>query len=739
MAFFVGKEVRRMKKLVLFLAVLIFFTFAARGYSQDKVYKLEEVVVTATRTEKEPDKAPGSVTVIKADEIKKLKIDAIDEAIKWETGLYARRTKGLAYNMPSINMRGLPKQDRTLVLLDGMPINSGSWGGVDFNELSIEDVERIEVIRGPMSALYGGNSMGGVINIITKTPKRFYANASYGYGTDNTYRYIVSVGDRFWDRLSLDVGHEREETNGYPTSLVTSKIKSGAATLKGGWLTYSSSGTPKWVIGDRGDNTAKRWNVHAKAVYDITDTGRLTLSFQKGLHRYDYDRPHTYLKDQNGRLTYSGYVDVGGGKRAKAAPKYYVYYGGEGEAEYYYTTLIYEDIFGPFHFNGKAGYQRWNSWYDTAKPRNSNQGFDDAPGELSDSNTYSWFADLQATVKLLKTHTLTFGYYFRYDDYDGDDFKLSYYRDEDSRTQKTLEVEGKDRFISFYGQDEWNILKKLTLYTGIRIDWWKAYDGYSSKAGDFDEKEDYCISPKFSAVYSPLKDTIIKASIGRAFRAPNIGELYKTWTWGSRTYHSNPGLDPETLWNYEVDIIQYLFSRKVKITGTYFHTDIDDLIYSYYQGRDKYKDNVADAEIDGYELGITIRPIKWLKFWGNYTYHDSEITSCDKRPELEGKAFAEVPISMANVGADLSYRWIKASIAAQYIGNIYKSELNDDVPDVYGGYTRRYWICDARLSVSPIDKLEVSASIRNMFDKEYYEYEVGNGRTYFVEVRYKWQ
>ncbi len=724
--------------LVSIILAIIFICYPCICIAQKNAYKIGEIVVTATRTQKQVDKAPGSITVIKGNEIRKLKIDAVDEAIKWVVGLYAKRTKGLSDAIPAVQLRGLPGQDRTLILIDGIPVNGGYSGLVDLNNISTEDIERIEIIRGPMSALYGGNSMGGVINIITKTSKKFHASASYGYGTDNTYRYSVTVGNRFKNRLSLDVGHEWEDTNGYPTSLVTRSISNGTGTLKGGWQTYNTSGIPKWVIGDKGDNTAKRWNVYAKAVCDITDTGKLTFSFQKGFHRYDYDRPHTYLRDQKGKLSYSGYVNIPGGKRASAYPAYYVYYSGEGEKEYYYTAVMYEDIFGPLHFNGKAGYERWNHWYDYAKPKKLTQDFDNSPGKLSDSNTYSWFADLQASSHIFNSHIVTFGFYFRYNNYNGDDFDLSYYRDENSRIAKTLEIDGKEKFISFYGQDEWSLLKDLTLYTGIRIDYWRAYDGYSSAVGSFDSNDDFCISPKFSAVYSLFKDTILKASIGRAFRAPNIYELYKTWTWTFGTYHSNPNLDPETLWNYEVDIIQYLFSKKLRLSATYFHTDINDLIYSYKKGTNDYKDNVADAKINGFELAISLKPFDWLKLWGNYTYHNSEITSCDINPQMEGKALANVPISMANVGADFHYRCIRASIAAQYIGNIYKSELNDDVPDVYGGYTRRYWICDAKVTLSPVDNLEVSASIRNMFDKEYYEYYLGNGRTYFVEVRYKW-
>jgi len=723
---------------ILVILAFLFFQMTAQG---GEVIKLPEVVVTATRTKKEIDKAPGSVSVIKADEIRKLKIDAVDEAIKWEAGVFVKRRTGMLDSVPAIELGGLPRQCRTLIMIDGIPVNGAYSGTVYLNNLPIDDIDRIEITRGPMSALYGGNSMGGAINIITKTAKKFFWNASLGYGSHTHWRVRVNAGNRFFDKLSISVGHEREETNGYPTSLVTRSISSGTGTLYGGYFTLNPWGRERWVVGDKGDKTAKRWSTYAKASLDVRDTGKLTLSFFKGFHRYDYDEPHTYIHDQNGRLTFGpGYVNIGSGKRVKIDPSYYVSYAGDGEREWYLIGSSYKDVFGPFNFQGKVAYERWNSWYAYATPK-SGQFFQDANGKFSEANSYSWFVDLQLTSSFFPSHTTTFGFYFRYDNYDGDDSELPYYRDEDIRGRKLLETGGKDRFISFYGQDEWKVLENFTFYAGVRIDWWRSYDGYSSAVGDFPAKEDYCISPKFSAVYTPFEDTILKASIGRAFRAPNLYELYRTWTWTFGTYYSNPHLDPETLWNYEVDIIQYLFGRKIRLSGTYFHTDIDDFIYGYWKGGNNYKDNIASAEIDGYEFEITIRPIEWIKIWGNYTYYDSEITDCDIRPEMEGKAIAEEPISMANVGADLSYRLIRLSIAAQYIGNIYKSDLNDDTPDVYGGYTRRYWICDMKATLLPqwLKRWEVSISVRNMFDKHYYEYYKGDGRTYFVEVSYKWQ
>ena len=723
-----------------FIFVLV-FTIRGFATAEDKkegeVIKLGEVVVTATRTEKDVDSAPGSVSVITDKDIKRLRIHTVDEAVKYEAGVFARHTKGLANSMPKVQLRGLYGQYRTLIMVNGIPLNAGYNGLVDWNTLSTENVERIEIIRGPSSALYGGNAMGGVINIVTKTPKKFYANARCGYGSDDTYRYSLNLGDRFIDKLSLGLGFEREETGGYPTSLVTRSIRSGTGTLTGGWETENTSGTRKWVVGDTGDNKAERWNLHLETKYDLTDTGNIAFNFQKGHHRYAYDRPHTYLRDKNGNPAYSGYVDCGGGRRASVYPSNYLSGMGEKDDSNYF--LAYKETFGLVTFNGKAGYQDRDLWYTT---RRGSGTYDNAAGHLKDSNTKSWFTDLQTNIPLGDKHFLTFGLYFRYDDYKDREYDLSFYRDEHSKTGKTGLTEGKDRFYAAYVQDEWNITDKLTLFTGVRLDYWEAFDGKAGNIGsvqEFKEPNDSAVSPKVAAVFKPLADTIVKASVGRAFRAPNIYELYKTWTSSYGTvYHSNPDLDPETLWNYEIGVDQYLFSRRLKLSATYFHTDIDDLIYSYYEGKNQYKENAGEAKIDGIELGISAKPVDWLRLWGNYTYNDSEIKKHDYKPEVEGKKIANMPVSTANLGAEVTYRWITASVAGQYLGKIYKSELNDDVHDVYGGYTQKYWLWNTKVTVAPVKNFEVSFSVENLFDREYYDYYVGRERSYFVEACIRW-
>lgn len=122
-----------------------------------------------------------------------------------------------------------------------------------------------------------------------------------------------------------------------------------------------------------------------------------------------------------------------------------------------------------------------------------------------------------------------------------------------------------------------------------------------------------------SVVWKPVVNTVLKVSAGGAFRAPTIYNLYRTYESSRGMIYSNPDLEPETLWNYEIGVDQYFLNRSLKLSATCFHTDIDDLIYSYDIGDDSYRDNVGEARINGIELGAFARPFDWLNLWGNYT------------------------------------------------------------------------------------------------------------------------
>lgn len=715
------------------------------GQVYDSAIRLGEIVVTATRTKKTKDLAPASVSVLTRQEMEKQHIETIDEALKYEAGIYVERFGGILDSTPDVCMRGLPGDDRTLVLLNGLPLNEGYGGAVEWSTLSMENIERIEIIRGTASALYGGNAMGGVINIITHTPKEFEGKIKAGYGSEETKRGSLYLGDRFWDRLSLSGGYEIEDIDDAdPTDWVTADIEdSTGGNLQGGFSEPNPEGDYWWIVGDAGEKEAERRNANFRIVYDLPNTGKLFFDLQEGYRDYRYDEPDTYLRDAAGNPAFQGIVNLGPGKSTKMI-KPSDYLKGEGETEFSNYALRYKDKYGKLSLDAKVGFQDRDSWYTTA-----DEGYyGNATGDRSDSETQTYFADIQANYPLGERHLLTLGGYFRNDDFDKDKYTLSYYRSEHSKTGKIGLTKGEDRFYAAYIQDEWDILDELAIYAGLRFDYWEASDGKwadfeNNMSKDYDDTDDNCLSPSLSANWHPLSDTYIRGSIARGFRAPNIYELYSTWAWGgSMVFHSNPDLEPETLWNYELGADQYFFGRKLKISGTVFHTDVDDYIDTY-KGEgpnwyDYYKDNIAEVEIDGLEIATTVQPFDWLKVWANYTLNDAEYEECDEKPEIEGNNVTDVPDRMANVGTELSYKCITASLSGRFLGRTYTDEENENQDGVYTEYTDDYWLWDAKIILSPWKHCDLSFSVQNLFDREYYKYYIGRDRRYFCEVSFKW-
>ncbi|MBI4834918.1 MAG: TonB-dependent receptor [Planctomycetes bacterium] len=150
--------------------------------------EMEEIVVTATREEKPLKDAPGAITLIKQSEIEGKNTLDITNALAYSPGAKILRYGSLGSNA-TIHLRGLYSQ-HTLVMVDDRIINAPSSGGADLSFLSADNVERIEIMRGAASSLYGGNAVAGVINIITKNPSgqpKSYLNTLYGsYDTSIT-------------------------------------------------------------------------------------------------------------------------------------------------------------------------------------------------------------------------------------------------------------------------------------------------------------------------------------------------------------------------------------------------------------------------------------------------------------------------------------------------------------------------------------------------------------------------
>jgi vitamin B12 transporter len=192
--------------------------------------ELDPIIVTATRTARTADETLASVTVITREEIDRRRATSVHEVLRGVPGLHVANSGGLGKDT-SVFLRGT-NSDHVLVLVDGIRIGSVTLGTAAFQDIPIDQVERIEVVRGPRSSLYGSEAIGGVIQIFTrKGGGRLTPSFSAGGGSHQTHKIAGGAsggGDRGWFNLSAS----RLDTAGFNTCSSTVAQPGGCFTFE---------------------------------------------------------------------------------------------------------------------------------------------------------------------------------------------------------------------------------------------------------------------------------------------------------------------------------------------------------------------------------------------------------------------------------------------------------------------------------------------------------------------------
>ncbi len=204
-----------MKKFVImFFVVVLSAAWSIVAFAEEADIKLREVVVTATKTEKDPKDVTQAVTVITSDEIKRSGASNAAEVVRKSVDLNFQEygPKGSTAN---ISVRGSTAA-QVLILLDGIRLNSPRDGGFNLTDLpvALDDIERIEIVRGPSSALYGADAVGGVVNIITKKPEQNQARVTGAVGSHG-YDSLSASNAGKADKMYYTVTAGRETSDGY--------------------------------------------------------------------------------------------------------------------------------------------------------------------------------------------------------------------------------------------------------------------------------------------------------------------------------------------------------------------------------------------------------------------------------------------------------------------------------------------------------------------------------------------
>ncbi|NTV15774.1 MAG: TonB-dependent receptor [Desulfobulbaceae bacterium] len=182
----------------------------------ESVAVLDEVVVTATKTEEKRRDIANAVVVKDALEIGEAPAESLGALLANEPGIDWRTRGNYGGAAEEIQIRGMGA-DGTLLVVDGVALNSPSLGSADVSHISLNSIERIEVVKGPGSLLYGSGAMGGTVNIISKKPKRdgYTAKVEAGYGSESTSHLAAESGGFVAGDFGYYLTANRKETDGF--------------------------------------------------------------------------------------------------------------------------------------------------------------------------------------------------------------------------------------------------------------------------------------------------------------------------------------------------------------------------------------------------------------------------------------------------------------------------------------------------------------------------------------------
>lgn len=723
-------------KTVLALMLTAAFPCQQSAQADEADITLKEMVVTATKTAKIVSEAPATVTVVTAKEIENKSARRIDEALAGAPGVFIR---GLDGERPSnwqnqITLRGIPGYYRTGVLVDGVSINNAFSGGVNMSAVPIDDIQQIEVVPGPFSSLYGGAGMAGVVNIITKTPEKREVSLKGEGGSHNFKSIGLGYRDKLSDTLGFSLSYGRKESDGYISDYVTKSTSAGAGTVVTGWeKTTTSTGATTYIVGDKGKIAWEQDNYGAKLYLKPSPVSRLTLESSYLTHRTKDGQGNTYLTAAGVPFT-NGTAEIDGARSTIRATDFLKTTDGEDMTRYVAT---YETpLANNFKLRANLSYQDNQYWYTTIT---SNATDTSGPGTIADIPNSKIDGDVQVSFPVGNKQYLVVGASANSSTLNKKVYSLASWRDSDNTGAVGDWADGYSQTMAVYAQDEIAISDKLTVYGGARYDRWST-DGTININGtlnNYDTRTSSAINPKASAVYKLDQGTIVKGAIGKAFRAPNLSDMYSTW--GSSTiYWSNPDLEPEKVITAEISA-EHEFKTGTLLRATYYRSNISDLIYSTTSGADRYKFNAGTAETEGIDLEVRQKLLGGLTAFINATFVDTTITENSVRPESVGKQIPLQAQEMANIGLEGSRGPWSGSIIGSYVGKMYGSDDNSDtVSNVPGSYDA-YFVANARISYKVGKTLTASLSVNNAFDREYFTgSSKADGRSVYLGLGFKY-
>ena len=560
-----------MKKNLYALIFVSIMVLPVNGFAEDNnedtsnKRRMDEVVVTATKTEENIKDIPNAVIVKDSIDIEDSGAKTVGQLLGNEQGIDLRTRGDYGGATEEIHIRGMGA-DGTQVLVNGTVINSPSLGSANLNGIPISNIERVEVVKGAGSLLYGTSAMGGIVNIITKRPDKGITslNAQAGYGSNSTFEFSAEQGMFITDNLGYYFTIGKQDTDGFRSN---ADLDHKDVSLN--------------LVFENDDLL----DISLYADYVDREYGRPGVEPPAGTEDFFVDGTKLYDSESSNLLNRGGDENLSLSLNVKTKPL---------------------DKLG---VNFKAGYldmenYNYNRYYD---------GYS-IPAGIPGSKT--WVTnnvlslEANAIVEPFDELKVLFGAEYKRYDWENTTINLDGTGNElagSTGAKEKLDTKG------YYSEGQYRPCDYFKVIAGIRL----------TDHSEFGKK----YVPRYGVVITPYADTAIKFNYGKHYNAPTPNDLFwpfEDWGWGSGA-RGNADLRPETGKHLDAGIEKSFLDKKLTFNLTYFNWDINDKIRWVPDTNYFYTpQNLDSYNGEGYEAGINYVIVEGIVFDINYTYSDAE-------------------------------------------------------------------------------------------------------------------
>jgi outer membrane receptor protein involved in Fe transport len=646
-------------------AALAAMPAAGLAADADQPTIVHEVIVTATRSERQLQDVPVSASVITAAQILRTPAKSLDDVLRRIPSVDLPIAASYQTHPTSLNvsMRGLGGI-RALVLLDGVPLNDPFFGYVQWNRIPLESVDRVEIVRGGGATLWGNYAMGGVINILTRSPDHDQFIVQGGGGSYGTYRADAYAGYVVSSAVKLGLEASVSHTDGFdttpkdlrgpidvPTSFTAHNVMfTGTFAPTGGLTGHVRVGyhDNNQVLNTRlSANQQRTWTYAADATKELGALGALTATVFHDQSRFRTDN-----------------TDM----PSNAA---------SGQAEYVQNRHI-----TPVHDTGAS--LVWSKAFRSGWVRRATAGVD--YHDIAGTDVADIFAETGEQVR-------------------------------------TDIGSGRQRFLGGFGEVSLRPMEPLEVLASVRYQRFKNYDAFDGSPGGLGHVPDdttSSVDPRVSARWSVTSDFALRAAAYNAFRAPTLDNLYRAFATTSGIFFGNPALRPESLSGAEAGFdvnhgglrVQVTaFDNRIKDLITFAPLPDDQLPAGFFFGTRNINAGRAHSRGVEAEADWAISPA-WSATLG-YTYADSVVTQSDFDPASVGKQQGGVP--RHRFSASVTYAapagW-RITPRLRWVSKSWGDNDNTFPVD-------EHVVADLAASYPIARKLEGFVQVENLFDSRY--------------------